>query len=534
MSIKAQFKDGVYWLTEVPDRYLFTLREKGWVYDEDLNRWGTSQPDIAEEMFPRGSRTVARGLEKANNMAMASYNLSFPDRMTASEIVIRKATPVREELRHYQEAGIANLIRPGNQLLADDMGLGKTIQAIVAANILEPETVLIICPASVKANWVAEWLKWAMLPYRTIGFAMGDDLPNTSVLVINYDILDRHLKALQASHWGLIILDEAQYLQNPDTIRTRTALGTVKTPTLKTDKIIALTGTPMTNAPIDMYPILKRLDYWGWGNRMSFGRQFCDGHWEQRRVRKGEMMKVWVDTGSTNPEKLQNRLRSTIMTRRLKKDALPELPPKIRQIVYLEPDMNASRVLKMEENIFGRQTDLLNDEQYQGLAKTLSGVRPAFDEISAVRRETGLAKIPLALDHIQETIDAVDKVIVFAHHIEVISVLARYFPESVTLDGRTTDRQEVVDVFNSDPAIKLFIGNIKAAGVGINLTASSTVLFLEHPWTPAAANQAEDRPHRIGQKNVVLVQHLVLKKSLDATMVRTIIRKQEVIDKIVN
>ena len=533
MTITAKKEHGIYWMEGVEPKFFTSLRELGWTYDEDHNRWGTRHTDIAEVLFPKDSISIARGkvLEALN--------------ITSSGSLDYQATCFRHpycepgsdlKLRDYQMAGLQQLIRPGNHLLADDMGLGKTIQAICAINVLNAGRVLIVCPASVKENWRIELEKW-LVQQLTIGIAYGDDLPDTDIVIINYDIFGRHLKTLQALGWDMFIIDEAQYLQNYETQRTRSVLGTVKTPTIEADKIIALTGTPITNRPIELYSLLKRLDYFGWGDRRSFVQTFCDGHWENRPVRGGGTVKTWIDTGSTQPEKLQKRLRSTIMTRRLKKQALPELPPKTRQIIYLEPDKRAATALKTEELIFGStniRRDILSDEEYNKISKTLMGIQPAFSETSAVRRETGLAKIPLALDHIHQVLEQTDKVILFAHHIEVIQALRQEFYNSVVLDGRTTDRQEIVDVFTSDPQIKLFIGNIKAAGVGINLTIASTILFIEHPWTPAATNQAEDRAYRYGQLNPVLVQHLVLKESLDATMIRTTIRKQEIIDKVVN
>jgi len=247
------------------------------------------------------------------------------------------------------------------------------------------------------------------------------------------------------------------------------------------------------------------------------------------------VIKTWIDTGSTQPEKLQDRLRSTIMVRRVKSDALPELPAKIRQIISLEPDTKTAKLLKTERGLV-QKSDLTYAE-YTELAQTLTGEVPGFQDMARIRREIGIIKMRIALPHLNEVIENNDKVIIFAHHVEIIQRLMIEFGYKATgIYGAVPPKQRVKNIYNfqNDPDKRVFVGNIKAAGVGINLTAASVVIFLEHAWTPDATNQAEDRAHRMGQKDTVHVQHLVLKDSLDSYMVRTIIRKQEMIDKIIN
>jgi superfamily II DNA/RNA helicase len=166
------------------------------------------------------------------------------------------------------------------------------------------------------------------------------------------------------------------------------------------------------------------------------------------------------------------------------------------------------------------------------------GARAAFTEISKLRHETAVAKIPSVIDFLHACLDDDGgKIVLFAHHHDVVNAIAQEFGiSSVVLTGETgqTDRQAAVDRFQSDPDCKLFIGSITAAGLGITLTASSHVIFAELDWVPGNITQAEDRMHRIGQTNSVLVQHLVLDGSLDAQMARTLIEKQQVIDKALN
>jgi SWI/SNF-related matrix-associated actin-dependent regulator 1 of chromatin subfamily A len=166
-----------------------------------------------------------------------------------------------------------------------------------------------------------------------------------------------------------------------------------------------------------------------------------------------------------------------------------------------------------------------------------AGINAAFGELAKLRQDTALAKVPLVVDHIKNVLEDSGKLVVFAHHRAVIRELAEPFGDSVvTLTGADdiTSRQASVDRFQTDDTCRIFIGSITAAGFGLTLTASAHVIFAELDWVPAHMTQAEDRTHRIGQKDSVLVQHLVLQDSLDARMVGTLIKKQRVIDKVVD
>jgi SNF2 family DNA or RNA helicase len=176
-----------------------------------------------------------------------------------------------------------------------------------------------------------------------------------------------------------------------------------------------------------------------------------------------------------------------------------------------------------------------NPEAYQKAVDELSkGQRACFEGLSTLRLETARAKIPFIIEHLEEAIEESNKVVAFCHHKELVRAIADKFGEqAVQLVGDTSmeDRQAAVDRFQKDSGCKLFIGSIMAAGVGITLTAASHVVMCELDWVPGNVSQAEDRCHRIGQTDSVLVQHLVLEGSLDATIARRIIAKQEVIEK---
>ncbi len=172
-----------------------------------------------------------------------------------------------------------------------------------------------------------------------------------------------------------------------------------------------------------------------------------------------------------------------------------------------------------------------NDHEYAlAVQKLNSAYRVAFFKMSSVRHEIGLQKVPIVVNYLKELLESDQKIVVFAHHRDVIQEIKANFPQAVSITGKTPveERGAIVKQFERDPSVRLFIGNIKAAGVGITLNASSTAVFAELDWVPANLSQAEDRLHRIGQQNNVLVYHIVFERSLDAKMAQTVAEKQDI------
>lgn len=382
----------------------------------------------------------------------------------------------------------------------------------------EIQKVLILCPKSPMINWQREADKWLTR--------------KVDLTIINYDVLHRRKEILDSSY-DLCVIDESQYIKNPKAIRTKAALG------LKAKHFIFLTGTPIENKPIELWPIVQKLDPTGLGRSyVSFGIRYCAG-WQQEVWTKkmnphtkrleAVQITVWNFDGSSNLDELQEKMRAGFMVRRLKKDVLTELPAKRRQIIPLPADglkgdigreLNALKSLPFEEAV----RRLEQDEE-----------SPAFTAMSATRQKLGIAKAEAALDHIKDVLENEGKVIVFAHHKEVISLLNEGLRENygaVVVDGSVTGpkRQAAVDQFQTDPGTRVFIGSIRACGTAITLTAASTVIFVEQDWVPGRMAQAEDRAHRIGQQGTVLCQYLVFDGSLDAHLCATQLHKQGVAD----
>jgi len=289
-----------------------------------------------------------------------------------------------------------------------------------------------------------------------------------------------------------------------------------------------LTGTPMLNGkPKELWPLLQVLDPTGLGSDwFSFARRYCE-LFEIERFDPSKGKKVhmgWKWDGAKHLDELQLLMRERFMIRRLKKDVLKELPPKTRQVIVLEAKKGLTKLLAHERISYEEYVKTHGEEVDP----------PAFTEMSKIRKEVALAKVPYVIEYLKEVLDETQKAVVFFHHHDVGDAIMESFGvTTVKVDGRTSleDRQRAVDRFQTDPSCTLFIGGIRAAGVGITLTAASVVIFAELDWTPAVVTQAEDRLHRIGQKENVLVRHIVLNGSLDQRIVQAIIRKQEIADK---
>ena len=424
---------------------------------------------------------------------------------TSSEIDV----PVPEGLDYlpYQKAGIAYALQRNSVLIGDEMGLGKTIQAIGVMNATNPETVLVVCPASLKINWKNEMTKW-LVADRDIQIVNGggEQIPtNPDVVVINYDVLTKHQDAINSRTWDLVVMDEAHYIKNGKAKRTKVAVN------IKANRKVVLTGTPITNRPIELQPIAAYLDPANFGNFFKFGVRYAGGYQD----RFG-----WHWDGASNLDELQRILRQSFMIRRKKDEVLKDLPEKVRQIIVLPSKDYGDQLAK--------EFDSLSEAASETSSEDIK-----FEQMSEVRHETALAKVADVVAHL-ESID--HQVVVMAHHKDVVegikSGLEAAGKSVVTLTGdcNQAHRQHAVETFQAGDA-DVFIGTIGAAGVGITLTSASHVVFAEMDWVPGNMSQAEDRCHRIGQQNSVLVQHLVVDGSIDARLASVLVGKQRVLDK---
>lgn len=518
----------------------------GFRWDPASRHWWTKDPAaIAKvERYLSPAAKIAFSRVKEEREAALSDS-----RAAAADIEIPH--PDGLDYLPFQKAGISYALRRSAALIGDEMGLGKTIQALGVVN-ADPEMrrILIVCPLSVALNWQREAEKWLVRP-ASIGVASAKDFSDTDVVIVHWGIVAKHTVPLRASPWDLIVLDEAHYAKNPKSARTKAVMGDYRAglPPLDARRKLALTGTPIPNRPIELYPVVKWLAPAEFASWKSFATRYC-GAYESRYG--------WDVTGSSHTEELQEKLRITVMVRRLKKDVMAELPPKTRQVVLIAADtVPLKKALKAEQIAAAQSAAVVakakaaveiaksadEDDYREAVAhlKSVSGV--AFREISRARRETGAAKVPQVIEHVKDLLrEEGKKIVLFAHHHVVIDqIQAALEADDKDWEGVKTvsvvggmvhpaKRQAAIDAFQDDPAVRAFIGSIGAAKEGITLTAANHMVFAELDWVPGNLTQAEDRIHRIGQKDAVLIQHVILDGSLDAKMAQTIIEKQQVLD----
>jgi SWI/SNF-related matrix-associated actin-dependent regulator 1 of chromatin subfamily A len=485
-----------------------------------IERSGPAAKDRAAEELRAARALQAKKLERLRTLKASR----------AEDADLDVPSPEGSAYLPYQRAAIAFGLGRPNALFADEMGLGKTIEALGLVNSDESaRRVLIVCPASLKLNWARECEHW-LIDRGPVGVA-GKTFPeNANVVIINYDILGKWRAQLREP-WDVLIADECHYVKNKQAKRSKRLYA------LKARRKLFLTGTPILNRPVELWAVVNYLAPDEFDSFWPFAKRYC----KPCKNRYG-----WDFSGASNLDELHERLRSTIMVRRTKSQVLSDLPPKRRQVIELASDHIAG-LIAVETEAWQEHKHRLNELRAVGrgsdemtsaeLAELRAGVNLAFGELAKLRQATALAKVPLVIEHVRSVLDDVGKIVVFAHHRAVISELAEPFGDAaVTLTGDHTidSRQAAVDRFQEDESCRLFIGSITAAGFGLTLTASAHVIFAELDWVPAHLTQAEDRTHRIGQKESVLVQHLVLQDSLDARMVGTLIKKQRVIDKVVD
>lgn len=514
-------------------------KEAGFRWDRERKIWWTKDATKAVLLRPHADPQVQATIDEQVQLHRRSLQQS-----QATDAEIEVPAPEGLDYLPYQRAGIAYAMHRDGTLIADEMGLGKTIQALGVVN-ADPsiERVLIVCPASLKLNWRREARRW-LVRQPSIAVADSKGWPRwADVVIVNYDILEQLLFHLYAETWDLLIFDECHYMKNTKAKRTALALGGIykeeKYPGIKAGRRLMLTGTPIVNRPVELWPIVHALDPEEFPRFFSYAKRYCGAHHNGF---------AWDFKGATNLAELQRKLRSRIMVRRLKKDVLKELPPKRRQVIEMPTTRTSNAAIKAEFTASKRHESSItalraavelakasdDDAVYRAAVQKLrEGVKVQFDEIADLRHKTAIAKVPQVIDHITTVLEEEQKLVVFAHHHDVIAqIRAPFRQQAVVVTGETPlkQRQVAVDAFQQNPHIRLFIGNLQAAGVGLTLTAASHVVFAELDWVPGVMSQAEDRCHRYGQQDAVLVQHLVLEGSLDSNMAHELITKQAVID----
>lgn len=380
----------------------------------------------------------------------------------------------------HQKIAIEKLLANDKFILADDMGLMKTGSSVVASLESGAKKILIVCPASLKINWQRE-IK--IYTDRKTLIVEGNKWGSTfDYYIINYDIVknyhsleeDQEINNLIIKEkFDLVIVDEAHYISNNTAARTRLLNDILES----IPKVWLLTGTPLTSRPINYYNLLKIVDSPLTLNWQHYVRRYCKGF----QFKVGDR-KVWSTNGASNLDELRDRTKNLIL-RRMKTEIL-DLPEKIVTPIYLE----------MNDTFY--DTELENFMRISNENKKDESITVTLNRLMRIRQLISYEKIPYTCELIDKFLEQSKKVIVFTNFTMTLDMLhEKYGNASVVLDGRMSKekRQDSIDRFQNDPKVKVFIGNIIAAGVGITLTAAETVIMNDLSFVPAHHSQAEDR-----------------------------------------
>jgi SWI/SNF-related matrix-associated actin-dependent regulator of chromatin subfamily A-like protein 1 len=424
------------------------------------------------------------------------------------------------KLYPFQMEGVAITDhKEGKVLNADDMGLGKTIQTIAWLQ-LHPDLrpVIVIVPATLKINWEREIHKWMSNQCVTILEGTRPYTFSGDIIIINYDILFHWLGVLKLRDFKVMITDEAHYYKSNSAKRTKA----IKMLAKGIPHVIALSGTPIESRPVEIYNALNLVNPNLFPKRWHFLNRYCKPTYNGYG---------WNYNGASNIAELHQILTTTCMIRRKKTQVLKDLPEKVRSYIPMELD-NEEEYSKAEFDFIEWVKDTKGDDVARRVSQT-----EQISSIEALKQLAVKGKLKQAINWIEDFLQSDKKLVVFATHHFVIDALIAEFPDiSVRVDGRVsqTERQSAVDRFQNDEKVKLFIGNIEAAGVGITLTAASDVVFLELPWTPAKLEQAIDRLHRIGQKFSVTVYFLLANHTIEEKIAHLLDIKRKIVDGILD
>lgn len=476
----------------------------------------------------------------------------------------------------HQVEGVEFLKSKKKVILADEMGLGKTRTAIVAT--LEVgSSAIVICPASLKINWARE-------------IRMIDDRAKVKVItttdeicpkyyqgefgsewfVINYDIVEKKLEAIESlirQGVGTLILDEAHFIKG----RSKRASAIVGGPfkekggaskrfegiTSKMQNVYCLTGTPLLNRPIEIFNLLKAVGHELGKNRSEFARRFCGGKMtacvqdivrgNKYMVDNASVQKYYSDpkkyrilfryldeSGVSDTEEL-HRLIAPVLIRRKKKDVL-DLPEKIIDVTECEFD---PKWKKEYEYAWDNYVDFIknnpdvDDKKMQNILMTRHLV-----EIGKLKQVCSCSKVEKIIEDATNAIEQDQKVIIFSQYLDTIERISNALGKigHVKLTGEMNERekQKSVDAFQTDQKTKVFIGSIKASGVGITLTSASIVMFADMDWSPEINSQAEDRAHRVGQSGTVNVYYYIQKDTIDEDIIEILSRKRGIAQSVVD
>ena len=451
------------------------------------------------------------------------------------KLKLKRAKPgdqFRGKLLNFQKEGLDFLLKSsGNALLADEMGLGKTVQTL-AYTASEKQTfpLLVVAPLVTLKNWEREIQKFLKKKSRNgriiesespsvtmIRTGKSKELPLTDVYIINYELLLKRNHDLAKVGLKTIVCDEVHNLRSKSTQKYKAVKKLAANPSVHYR--IGLSGTPIYNRGSEIWPIIDILKPGLLGSFKEFCEYFCYVN-ENGKAIVLENKRV----------SLRNELQKHVMLRRKKADVLKELKDKVRykEVIAADTDYYLEELDKIWKKVESEQKDA--DSEF---SKSASYHRA----IQSERQIAGIAKLPHVINFVKNIMEIEESVVVFCHHKVIHKLLheslQEFSPVSI-IGGQSDDlRQDQIDKFQKGES-KLMIAGIRAGNVGINLTRAKYVIFAELDWSPAIHRQAEDRLHRIGQKNTVFAYYLIGQGTLDDHVANILVDKSYEIDEIMD
>jgi intein/homing endonuclease/superfamily II DNA or RNA helicase len=400
-----------------------------------------------------------------------------------------------KKLYQHQEEGIKFLLSRNGCILADGMGMGKSIQSIVAALESGAKKILVVCPSSTKINWQREISVFC----DNTTIIEGDKFSEAKFTIINFDILKNFhtlvkrgkehetpiiKRQLAEAGYDLCIIDEAHYLKNNDSIRGKIMVELATKYNI--NKVWLLTGTPVANRPMDFFNLLKIIKSPIANNWQHYATRYCEGKKFFRTLKNGKKKQIWLTDGASNLEELVSKTKNIIL-RRLKTDVL-DMPDKVITPIYHLLD---SKQQKQYEQLW---EDYLLAKK--ALGKKVKEEQKDLVELILLRQFIAQQAIPYTIEMAENAIEMGHKVIIFTSFTDELEIIANHFGKiAVKHNGKmsNTAKQMSVDSFQNNDKVKVFVGNIKSAGVGITLTEGTVVIFNSFDWVTGNNEQAEDR-----------------------------------------
>uniref|UniRef100_A0A0N5B6A7 SWI/SNF-related matrix-associated actin-dependent regulator of chromatin subfamily A-like protein 1 n=1 Tax=Strongyloides papillosus TaxID=174720 RepID=A0A0N5B6A7_STREA len=480
-------------------------------------------PDFVVKMFAT--------LKSQNKDSQGIGGVNKEKKTYKEEAEARIEKTLLDRMFPYQIRGLEfGLSKHGKVYIADEMGLGKSIQGLALARYYKSEwPLIIVCPAAVRYSWRDTFYNFLPDFDKSKLFLIekgSDFIPldgdTNNVIIISYSMLKNITGMLDKINAKVVIFDEAHSLKSRTAVRTKEGTKIART----CNRVILLSGTPALSKPVELYSQLLLINSSLTPNYYKFAERYCDG-------KKGPF--GFVANGSTNPDELKTILSTFFMIRRYKKDVLHDLPEKLRQVVYLRGDIVEEAMGNLEKQKV--ELDKMRNKIENNMEKASYREKRAC--ILEYYAKTGECKSIVAVKYIMDKYFSEDierrKIIIFAHHKVVLDNLeaacARRKIKSIRIDGAVTgpNRDKAIKDFQNDETVMVAILSITAAGAGVTLTAASTVVFAELHWNPGYLQQAEDRAHRIGQKDCVHVSYLIFSGTCDDYMFPMIQRKMAVL-----